>query len=197
MKERYSTPEVAEILGVHATTVFRWVKAGKLEGYHSGKRTEFKIPYEAVVDLCKKRGFPPKRMEIIETRRILVIKDDENAPDITESIIKKLPEFEVKSVEDIFRAGYLLKAFKPHLILVDNVMFDNMNGKDFLDLVRNDPELKRTRIAKYTGTDMTVEQAQEQGFDGLVLKSTDFKVMVETIRRLVLERNDKNSNNLN
>jgi len=184
MKERYTVPEVAEIIGVDESTVRRWTDAGKIKAFRFPEGVHRKIPYEDVVELLKRNGLPLDRIEIVENKRVLVIDDDEDLLDLIPEIIKDALGYEVKSAKDKLRGTYLLKEFKPHLIMLDNVP-DNIDEDKFCDIVRNDPELKKTKIVKFTAANMTPEQAQEQGYDGLMQKPMDNGDIADYIKSII------------
>jgi len=169
MEKFYSIPEVADIIGVHTSTVFRWVKAGKLNSFRFANGTHNKIAYKDVVELLKSHDLPLDRIEIVDNKRVLLIDDDEALLDLIPDIIKKILGYEVKAVKNKMRAGFLVKAFKPNVILVDNVN-DDLTEDEFIDMVKDDKDLQNTKIVKFTGSNMTLAQAKERGFDGLMKK---------------------------
>jgi len=179
MKEYYSPPEVADILGVHPTTLRRWIKAGKVKTYKF-PAVHNKIPREELAALLKSRGLPQDALELTGKKRVLIIDDNEELLDPLKTALEKRCGFKVKTSTDKIHGGYLLNTFKPHLILLDTVP-DSVDEKAFCRMIRKDPELKKAKIVKHTGSDMTEKQAKKQGFDGLCHKNDDFKDIVERI----------------
>jgi len=184
MKERYTVPEVAKIMGVDESTVRRWADAGKIKAFRFPEGAHRKIPYEDVIELLKRNGLPLDRIEIVEDKRVLLIDDDEALLDIIPEIIKNTLGYEVKAVKDKLHGTYLLKEFKPHLILLDNVP-DKINEKNFCNFVRNEQGLKNTKIVKFTAADMTPEQATKKGFDGLMEKPMDKDEIAGYIKSII------------
>jgi len=185
MEKFYSIPEVAKIIGVHTSTVFRWVKAGNLNSFRFSSGVHNKIPYKDVVELLKSHGLSLDRIEIVENKRVLVIDDDENILDMTKNAIKKILGYEVQTEKYGIRAGYMIKAFNPHVILVDNVVPDGLSEKEFIDMVKSDKDLKNTKVIKFTETNITLEQAKERGFDSVIKKYIDSDEIANCIKKHV------------
>ena len=51
-----TVPEVAEWARVHPKTVYRWIRAGKLEAIQFGPRT-FRVPEDAISKFLHKTGY--------------------------------------------------------------------------------------------------------------------------------------------
>jgi len=185
MEKFYSIPEVAKIIGVHTSTVFRWVKAGNLNSFHFSSGVHNKIAHRDVVKLLESHDLPLDRIEIVENKRVLVIDDDENILDMTKNAIKKILGYEVQTEKYGIRAGYMIKAFSPHVLLVDNVVSDGMSEKEFIDMVRSDRDLKNTKIVKFTAADMTSEQAKERGFDSVLKKHIASDEIANSIESMI------------
>jgi excisionase family DNA binding protein len=186
MKKQYSVPEVAEILGVHPTTLRRWIHAGKVKAFNF-PAVHNKIPHEELVALLKSRGISTDRIEQIGKKRVLLIDDNEELLEPMKEAIERWCDFEVKAAVDKIHGGFLLKKFKPHLVLLDNVN-DDVDEKAFCTMIREDPELRNAKIVKYTGGHMTEKQAQKQGYDGVILKSEDFEDIVDRICSMITRR---------
>ena len=55
-KTLFSTPELAEWLGVFHTTVRRWIEAGRIKGIRVGRN--YKIPADEVIRILEGHGIP-------------------------------------------------------------------------------------------------------------------------------------------
>jgi excisionase family DNA binding protein len=61
-RQFFSTPELAELLGVFHTTIRRWIEGGQIKGFRIGRN--YKVPREEVIRILESKGIPlPRELE--------------------------------------------------------------------------------------------------------------------------------------
>lgn len=114
--------------------------------------------------------------------KIMIIEDDETML----SLIRTLLEIEgfqvvnyecVEKLEETFSA---VRLERPAMILLD-VHLRCFNGLDLLRLIRQDEELKQTRVLMSSGMELSYQCGQE-GADGFILKPYMPDELIKMIR---------------
>jgi len=114
--------------------------------------------------------------------RILLIDDDQTVLDL-EKLILVEEGHEVIVAEDGLRALELLQLYQMDMIIVD-IQMPRFNGFQFVNTVRNNPQLELTSIAFSTGNKDkdSVLQAAKLGADFYIVKPIVRKQFLEKIR---------------
>ena len=184
MKEEYTVGDIARMLNVDRTTVFRWVQRGVIEAYSPSPGSNYKITRENLVKYLNEHNIPSKYFNTYSKKRILIADDDEEILKILSTKLKR-QGFEVKITTTGIEAGLLIHTFRPNVILLDNV-FKGKEGKKFCRTVREDPELVNTKLISITGSiEKSEAEILEQGFDAVKTKPFDLDDMVDCIRGLI------------
>lgn len=103
-------------------------------------------------------------------RKLMLIEDDETMLSLLRTLLQ-FEGFEVvvlnneKNLDEIIRT---IRREKPEVILLD-VYLRHHNGFDLIDKIRQDPQLKDTRVLMSSGTDFRM-QCIRRGADGFLLK---------------------------
>jgi excisionase family DNA binding protein len=85
----YSTPELAELLGVFHTTVRRWIEQDQIRGFRVGRN--YKIPSAEVVRMLDEYGLPlPEKLRGYKVKAAEKPNELRNAMDSSDSILKRL-----------------------------------------------------------------------------------------------------------
>jgi DNA-binding response OmpR family regulator len=121
-------------------------------------------------------------VEIMAPNKVMLIEDDETML----SLITTLLEFEGFQVSQLEKDGCLedildcIRHEKPELILLD-VHLRRTNGFDLLERMRQDEELKSTRVLMSSGMELS-KQCDQGGADGFILKPYMPEELVGKIR---------------
>lgn len=117
------------------------------------------------------------------TKRILLIEDD---LDIQRIYSSKLTQhgYEVPLAVDATQGLLLTKDLKPNLILLDIMLPGKMNGLEFLERIKQDPDLKDIPVVVLTNLDTEKEGALKIGVVDYLLKaSTNLNELVEKVEK--------------
>jgi DNA-binding response OmpR family regulator len=80
----------------------------------------------------------------------LIVDDDEDLVDLMQDAFARDGRFDIKTANNGFGAGMLVKEFRPDLVVLD-VMLPDINGKEVCQRVRNDPTMKTVKIICISG----------------------------------------------
>ena len=91
-------------------------------------------------------------MAIDGTQRatLLIVDDDRDLVELITDVLARDGRFEVRSVNNGFDAGVMLKEYHPDLIILD-IMLPDINGKAVCQRVRSDSALDDVRIICISG----------------------------------------------
>ncbi len=101
------------------------------------------------ISSCGTTAFPTDALESGK-RKILVVDDDEELVELIIDVLDKDGRFEVRSVNNGFDAGMMVKEYHPDLIVLD-VMLPDINGKEVCQRVRSDPTMDDVKIICISG----------------------------------------------
>ena len=149
MKTVFTTGEAAKICKVSQQTIIRCFDNGQLKGFRVPGSRFRRIPRDALYRFMRDNGIPTDALESGK-RKVLLVDDD---PDLVEMIQKVLEEdgrFEVRTANNGFDAGMMVKEYRPDLIILD-VMLPDINGKEVCQRVRSDETLDDVRIICISG----------------------------------------------
>lgn len=160
VKDEYSVREVADMVRMDRTAVFRWIKAGKLKAYQTPGGT-YRILHRHLAAVFKKYGIPMGYIDRLSPGpRVLIVDDDAEISGILEKRLKR-KGFETKAARSGIEAGILIKNFRPHIALLDNV-FSPDEGKDLCRLIREDPELRAMKLISISGKPRSGKKAKDR-----------------------------------
>ena len=120
------------------------------------------------------------------TAKVLVVEDNRDARGLIVLVLRRAG-YEVVEAEDGTEALRQAIAQHPDLILLD-LGLPGMNGDEVTARIREDPSIAQTRIVVITAFDSAapiVRRAIAAGADELICKPTDFKSLLEVIRRAI------------
>ena len=148
-KTVFTTGEAAKICKVSQQTIIRCFDNGSLKGFRVPGSRFRRIPREQLYSFMKENGIPTEALESGK-RKLLVVDDDEELVELMVDIFVRDGRFEVKSANNGFGAGMLVKEFRPDLVILD-VMLPDINGKEVCQRVRSDPSMKTVKIICISG----------------------------------------------
>ena len=126
----------------------------------------------------KENGIPTDALESGK-RKILIVDDDEELVELLVDVFERDGRFDIRSANNGFDAGMMVKEFRPDLVVLD-VMLPDINGKEVCQRVRSDQSLESVNIICISGM---VEQDKIQ--DLIESGANDFMHKPFTVDRLL------------
>lgn len=116
-----------------------------------------------------------------EAMRVLIIDDEDDLVEMLRLRLESLG-YSVRSASDGAKGIEAASEFKPHVILLDNLMPD-MEGVEVSQRLRADPGLADTRIVLMTAGSPTksAARAKDAACDDLILKPYDYDEVIRKI----------------
>src|SRR6186997_398613 len=149
MKTVFTTGEAAKICKVSQQTIIRCFDSGQLKGFRVPGSRFRRIPREQLYSFMRDNGIPTDALESGK-RKVLIVDDDQELVDLIVDVLDKDGRFEVRSVNNGFDAGMMVKEYHPDLIVLD-VMLPDINGREVRQRVRADASLEDVRILCMSG----------------------------------------------
>jgi DNA-binding response OmpR family regulator len=130
-------------------------------------------------------GIPTDALESGK-RRVLVVDDDEELTELIVDQLEKDGRFEVRSVNNGFDAGMMVKDYRPDLIVLD-VMLPDINGKEVCQRVRSDSSMDDVRIICISGMveQDKVEELKLAGANEFLQKPFEVDALIDRICNLL------------
>jgi excisionase family DNA binding protein len=149
MKTVFTTGEAAKICKVSQQTIIRCFDSGQLKGFRVPGSRFRRIPRENLFAFMKDNQIPTDALES-GRRKILVVDDDLDLVELVTDVIERDGRFEVRTVNNGFDAGMMVKDYRPDLIVLD-VMLPDINGKEVCQRVRSDKTMDDVKIVCISG----------------------------------------------
>ena len=148
-KTVFTTGEAAKICKVSQQTIIRCFDNGSLKGFRVPGSRFRRIPRDHLYSFMKENGIPTEALESGK-RKLLVVDDDEDLVELMVDAFARDNRFEIKTANNGFAAGMLVKEFRPDLVVLD-VMLPDINGKEVCQRVRGDSSMKSCKIICISG----------------------------------------------
>ena len=149
MKTVFTTGEAAKICKVSQQTIIRCFDSGQLKGFRVPGSRFRRIPRDLLFAFMKENGIPTDALESGK-RKILIVDDDEELVELLVDVFGRDGRFDIKTANNGFDAGMLVKEFRPDLVVLD-VMLPDINGKEVCQRVRSDSTLDDVQIICISG----------------------------------------------
>ena len=148
-KTVFTTGEAAKICKVSQQTIIRCFDNGSLKGFRVPGSRFRRIPREQLYAFMKENGIPTEALESGK-RKLLVVDDDEELVELMVDVFARDGRFEIRTANNGFGAGMLVREFRPDLVVLD-VMLPDINGKEVCQRVRGDDRMKSVKIICISG----------------------------------------------
>lgn len=148
-KTVFTTGEAAKICKVSQQTIIRCFDNGTLKGFRVPGSRFRRIPRDQLYAFMRDNGIPTDALESGK-RKLLIVDDDEELVELLSDTFAKDGRFEIKTANNGFDAGMLVKEFRPDLVILD-VMLPDINGKEVCQRVRSDSTLESVKIICISG----------------------------------------------
>ena len=100
-----------------------------------------RIPRDALYSVHEGNGIPTDALESGK-RKVLIVDDDKELVELIADVLERDGRFEIRSANNGFDAGMMVKEYRPDLIVLD-VMLPDINGKEVCQRVRRDSSAGR------------------------------------------------------
>jgi excisionase family DNA binding protein len=148
-KTVFTTGEAAKICKVSQQTIIRCFDNGTLKGFRVPGSRFRRIPRDQLYAFMKDNGIPTDALESSK-RKLLVVDDDEDLVELMVDVFDRDGRFEIKTANNGFDAGMLVREFRPDLVILD-IMLPDINGKEVCQRIRSDPNLESVKIICISG----------------------------------------------
>lgn len=149
MKTVYTTGEAAKICKVSQQTIIRCFDSGQLKGFRVPGSRFRRIPRDQLFAFMKDNGIPTEALESGK-RKVLIVDDDEELVELMRDAFDQDGRFDIRTANNGFDAGMLVKEFRPDLVVLD-VMLPDINGREVCVRVRSDKTLDEVKIICISG----------------------------------------------
>src|SRR3974377_796561 len=118
MKTVFTTGEAAKICKVSQQTIIRCFDSGQLKGFRVPGSRFRRIPRNELFAFMRDNGIPTDALASGKGK-VLIADDDEELVELITDVLNRDGRFEVRSVNNGFDAGMMVKEYHPHLIVLD------------------------------------------------------------------------------
>lgn len=184
-KTVFTTGEAAKICKVSQQTIIRCFDSGQLKGFRVPGSRFRRIPREQLFSFMRENGIPTDALESGK-RKVLIVDDDEELVELIEDVLVRDGRFEVKSVNNGFDAGMMVKDYRPDIIVLD-IMLPDINGKEVCQRVRSDKSMDDVRIVCISGMveEDKVGELKAAGADDFMHKPFEVEKLIERMCQLL------------
>ncbi|WP_437193865.1 response regulator [Planctomicrobium sp. SH527] len=185
MKTVFTTGEAAKICKVSQQTIIRCFDSGQLKGFRVPGSRFRRIPRDVLYKFMKDNGIPTDALESGK-RKALVVDDDRDLVDLLRDSLEADGRFEVRSANNGFDAGMMVKEYRPDIIFLD-VMLPDINGKEVCQRVRSDPSLDDVKILCISGMVESdrIQELRDAGANDFVQKPFEIETLIQRACRLL------------
>jgi excisionase family DNA binding protein len=149
MKTVFTTGEAAKICKVSQQTIIRCFDSGQLKGFRVPGSRFRRIPRDQLFSFMKENGIPTEALESGK-RKVLIVDDEADLVDLLKDSFERDGRFDIRTANNGFDAGMLVKEFRPDLVVLD-VMLPDINGREVCVRVRSDDTLDEVKIICISG----------------------------------------------
>lgn len=189
-----TTIDVGKIMGVHHTTVARWIDKGRVKaiitpgGHRRIKRKDlieyFRTNNLPVPEDLLVRGRDPRKKA--ENLKILIVEDDTEVLDVLAFGLRKHENsYSVETAADGFQAGQIIERFQPDLVVLD-IFLPTIDGYKVCRIIKEHyPDIKVIAITG-RGSETVRKQILDEGADEYLEKPFDLSDLAESINNLLI-----------
>jgi len=148
-KTVFTTGEAAKICKVSQQTIIRCFDNGTLKGFRVPGSRFRRIPRNELYSFMRDNGIPTDALESGK-RKLLIVDDDQELVELMSDAFARDGRWDIKTANNGFDAGMLVKEFRPDLVVLD-IMLPDINGKEVCQRVRSDETLDQVKIICISG----------------------------------------------
>jgi DNA-binding response OmpR family regulator len=130
-------------------------------------------------------GIPTDALESGK-RKVLIVDDDEELVELISDVLERDGRVEIRTVNNGFDAGMMVKEYRPDLIVLD-VMLPDINGKEVCQRVRSDKTMSDVKIICISGMveEDRVGELRAAGADDFMHKPFEIERLVARMCQLL------------
>lgn len=183
MKTVFTTGEAAKICKVSQQTIIRCFDSGQLKGFRVPGSRFRRIPRDVLYKFMKDNGIPTDALESGK-RKALIVDDDRDLVELLRDSLEADGRFDVRTVNNGFDAGMMVKEYRPDAIILD-VMLPDINGKEVCQRVRSDSALDDVKIICISGMVEAekVQELRDAGANDFIQKPFEVETLIQRICR--------------
>jgi len=184
-KTVFTTGEAAKICKVSQQTIIRCFDSGQLKGFRVPGSRFRRIPRDQLYVFMRDNGIPTDALESGK-RKVLIVDDDEELVELISDVLERDGRFEIRTVNNGFDAGMMVKEYRPDLIVLD-VMLPDINGKEVCQRVRGDKTMGDVKIICISGMveEDRVGELRAAGADDFMHKPFEIERLVARMCQLL------------
>ncbi len=185
MKTVFTTGEAAKICKVSQQTIIRCFDSGQLKGFRVPGSRFRRIPRDQLYAFMRDNGIPTDALDS-GRRKVLIVDDDQELVELISDVLERDGRFEIKTVNNGFDAGMMVKEYHPDLIVLD-VMLPDINGREVCQRVRSEKSMDDIRIICISGMveDDKIEELKAAGANDFMHKPFEVEKLLERICTLL------------
>jgi excisionase family DNA binding protein len=185
MKTVFTTGEAAKICKVSQQTIIRCFDSGQLKGFRVPGSRFRRIPRDVLYKFMKDNGIPTDALESGK-RKALVVDDDMELVELIRDVLESDGRFDVRTVNNGFDAGMMVKEYHPDVIVLD-VMLPDINGREVCQRVRSDPAMDDVKIICISGMVEAdkIAELKESGANDFLQKPFEVEQLIDRICRML------------
>jgi excisionase family DNA binding protein len=175
----YTTGEAAKICKVSQQTIIRCFDNGTLKGFRVPGSRFRRIPRADLYAFMRANGIPTDALESGK-RKLLIVDDDQELVDLLVDTFERDSRFEIKTANNGFDAGMLVKEFRPDLVVLD-IMLPDINGKEVCQRIRSDVTMEAVKVICISGMveQDKVADLKAAGADDFMQKPFDVEKLLD------------------
>jgi len=184
-KTVFTTGEAAKICKVSQQTIIRCFDSGQLKGFRVPGSRFRRIPREQLYIFMRDNGIPTDALDSGK-RKVLIVDDDQELVELITEVLERDGRFEVRSVNNGFDAGMMVKEYRPDIIVLD-IMLPDINGREVCQRVRGDKTMDDVKIICISGMveEDRVAELRAAGADDFMHKPFEVEKLVERMCQLL------------
>ena len=178
-----TTGQAARHCQVSVPALRRWIQRGQLNAFKT-PGGHFRIVREELQRFLREHGMPPYPVPPSEAR-ILIVDDEPEVVELLREFLAGDPRgFKLETATDGYEALIKVGAFRPSLLLLDNLM-PRVDGIEVCRRLKADPEIRAIKILGITGHPETIPALLEAGADACLTKPMDLVQVRREVERLL------------
>jgi excisionase family DNA binding protein len=185
MKTVFTTGEAAKICKVSQQTIIRCFDSGQLKGFRVPGSRFRRIPRDVLYRFMKENGIPTDALESGK-RKAVVVDDDEELVELIRDALENDGRFEVRTANNGFDAGMIVKEYRPDVIVLD-VMLPDINGKEVCQRIRSDSTLDDVKVVCISGMVEAdkIGELKAAGANEFIQKPFEVEHLIDAICKLL------------
>jgi excisionase family DNA binding protein len=185
MKTVFTTGEAAKICKVSQQTIIRCFDSGQLKGFRVPGSRFRRIPRDVLYRFMKENGIPTDALESGK-RKAVVVDDDEELVELIRDALQNDGRFEVRTANNGFDAGMIVKEYRPDVIVLD-VMLPDINGKEVCQRIRSDSTLDDVKVVCISGMVEAdkIGELKAAGANDFIQKPFEVEHLIDAICKLL------------